>query len=51
MEKKSYNVTVTGKTLKPFSMVSASLLWLDDNHNVRSSIVIHTYQKLFPKDV
>ncbi|KAB2068015.1 hypothetical protein ES319_A08G001400v1 [Gossypium barbadense] len=34
MEKKSYNVTVTGKTLKPFLMVSASFSWSDDNHNV-----------------
>nr|KJB21574.1 hypothetical protein B456_004G001900 [Gossypium raimondii] len=34
MEKKPYNVTVTGKTLKPFLMVCASFLWSGDNHNV-----------------
>ncbi|KAL4383699.1 hypothetical protein GQ457_15G028700 [Hibiscus cannabinus] len=42
-EKKSYNVTVTGKALAKMSMASASLTWSDGIHNVRSPIVIHTY--------
>ncbi|KAG8484769.1 hypothetical protein CXB51_021286 [Gossypium anomalum] len=43
-EKKSYNVTVSGKALGEQSMVSATLIWSDGTHNVRSSIVIHTYK-------
>ncbi|KAK8615275.1 hypothetical protein V6N13_069052 [Hibiscus sabdariffa] len=43
-EKKSYNVTVKGKALAQLSMVSASLTWSDSIHNVRSPIVIHTYE-------
>lgn len=43
-EKKSYNVTVTGNTLKSSSMASASLVWSDGTHSVRSPIVIHTYK-------
>ncbi|OMO66691.1 hypothetical protein COLO4_30416 [Corchorus olitorius] len=43
-EKKSFNVTVSGKRLKPSSMVSASLVWSDGIHTVRSPIVVHTYQ-------
>ncbi|XP_016727050.1 subtilisin-like protease SBT4.5 [Gossypium hirsutum] len=43
-EKKSYNVTVSGKALGEQSMVSATLIWSDGTHNVRSSIVIHTYE-------
>ncbi|OMO66690.1 hypothetical protein COLO4_30415 [Corchorus olitorius] len=42
-EKKSFNVTVTGKSLKQPSMVSASLVWSDGIHIVRSPIVVHTY--------
>ncbi|KAK8544356.1 hypothetical protein V6N13_056138 [Hibiscus sabdariffa] len=43
-EKKSYNVTVKGKALAEISMASASLTWSDNIHNVRSPIVIHTYE-------
>ncbi|KAK8615276.1 hypothetical protein V6N13_069053 [Hibiscus sabdariffa] len=43
-EKKSYNVTITGKALAKMSMASASLTWSDGIHNVRSPIVIHTYK-------
>ncbi|TYH56211.1 hypothetical protein ES332_D08G002000v1 [Gossypium tomentosum] len=43
-EKKSYKVTVSGKALGEQSMVSATLIWSDGTHNVRSSIVIHTYE-------
>ncbi|GMJ00874.1 hypothetical protein like AT5G59100 [Hibiscus trionum] len=43
-EKKSYNVTVKGKALGEASKVSASLTWSDGIHNVRSPIVIHTYE-------
>ncbi|GMI78097.1 hypothetical protein like AT3G46850 [Hibiscus trionum] len=45
-EKKSYNVTVKGKTLGAFSMGSASLTWSDGIHYVRSPIVIHTNEAL-----
>ncbi|OMO66731.1 hypothetical protein COLO4_30413 [Corchorus olitorius] len=40
-ESKSFNVTVTGKSLEPYSMVSASLIWSDGIHRVRSPIVLH----------
>ncbi|KAK8635407.1 hypothetical protein V6N13_004144 [Hibiscus sabdariffa] len=43
-EKKSYNVTIKGKALAEISMASASLTWSDNIHNVRSPIVIHTYE-------
>ncbi|KAK8544365.1 hypothetical protein V6N13_056147 [Hibiscus sabdariffa] len=43
-EKKSHNVTVKGKALAEISMASASLTWSDNIHNVRSPIVIHTYE-------
>nr|KJB21605.1 hypothetical protein B456_004G002500 [Gossypium raimondii] len=43
-EQKSYNVIVSGKGLGETSMVSATLIWSDGTHNVRSSIVIHTYE-------
>ncbi|KAK8544349.1 hypothetical protein V6N13_056131 [Hibiscus sabdariffa] len=43
-EKKSYNVTIKGKALAEMSMESASLTWSDNIHNVRSPIVIHTYE-------
>ncbi|KAL4382966.1 hypothetical protein GQ457_15G025750 [Hibiscus cannabinus] len=43
-EKKSYNVTVKGKALAEISMASTSLTWSDNIHNVRSTIVIHTYE-------
>ncbi|PPR97568.1 hypothetical protein GOBAR_AA23071 [Gossypium barbadense] len=41
-EKKSYNVTVSGKALDKRSMVSATLIWSDDTYDVRNPIVIHT---------
>ncbi|WRX35380.1 Peptidase S8/S53 domain - like 10 [Theobroma cacao] len=44
MEKKSFNVTVTGDALSLFSMVSASLEWSDGTHSVKSPIVIHSYK-------
>ncbi|XVF20153.1 hypothetical protein REPUB_Repub11eG0173700 [Reevesia pubescens] len=43
-EKKSYNVTVTVGALQSSSMLSASLVWSDGSHSVRSPIVIHTYE-------
>ncbi|OMO66729.1 hypothetical protein COLO4_30411 [Corchorus olitorius] len=45
-EKKSFNVTVTGKSLEEYSFrVSASLIWYDGIHTVRSPIIIHTPQE------
>ncbi|OMO56560.1 hypothetical protein COLO4_35608 [Corchorus olitorius] len=44
-ERKSFNVTVTGKSLESSSMVSASLVWSDGIHTVRSPIIVHTYPK------
>ncbi|CAE6195323.1 unnamed protein product [Arabidopsis arenosa] len=42
-EKKSYTVTVSGKSLAGISsIVSASLIWSDGSHNVRSPIVVYT---------
>ncbi|KAK2647507.1 hypothetical protein Ddye_014996 [Dipteronia dyeriana] len=41
-EKKSFAVTVAGKSLPENSMVSASLVWSDGVHNVRSPIVVYT---------
>ncbi|KAK4857184.1 hypothetical protein QYF36_025445 [Acer negundo] len=38
-EKKSFTVTVTGSSVKPF--LSSSLVWSDGKHNVRSPIVVH----------
>ncbi|OMO66732.1 hypothetical protein COLO4_30414 [Corchorus olitorius] len=46
-EKKSFNVTVIGKGLEFCSMVSASLIWSDGIHTVRSPIVIHTTADLW----
>ncbi|EOY34208.1 Subtilase family protein, putative [Theobroma cacao] len=43
-EKKSYNVTVTGKALDGSSMLSTSLVWSDGTHSVRSPIVVHTFE-------
>ncbi|KAK8544361.1 hypothetical protein V6N13_056143 [Hibiscus sabdariffa] len=43
-EKKSYNVTIKGKALAEMSMLHASLTWSDNIHNVRSPIVIYTYE-------
>ncbi|CAA7045371.1 unnamed protein product [Microthlaspi erraticum] len=41
-EKKSYTVTVSGKSLAGISgIVSASLVWSDGTHNVRSPIVMY----------
>ncbi|XVF05435.1 hypothetical protein REPUB_Repub05bG0172100 [Reevesia pubescens] len=42
-EKKSFNVTVSGRGLKDQSMVSTTLIWSDGAHIVRSPIVVHTY--------
>ncbi|KAL9817541.1 Subtilisin-like protease SBT4.2 [Arabidopsis thaliana] len=42
-EKKSFTVTVSGKSLAGISnIVSASLIWSDGSHNVRSPIVVYT---------
>ena len=41
-EKKSFIVTVSGKGLPASKMVSASLVWSDGTHNVRSPIVVYT---------
>lgn len=44
-EKKPFNVTVTGKGLpESGTVVSATLVWSDGIHIVRSPIVIHTQQ-------
>ncbi|KAH9661649.1 subtilisin-like protease SBT4.5 [Citrus sinensis] len=40
-EKKSFSVTVTGKGVPQGAIVSASLVWSDGNHWVRSPIVVH----------
>ncbi|XP_062085057.1 subtilisin-like protease SBT4.6 [Humulus lupulus] len=40
-EEKSFNVIVNGGSLSNNSMVSASLVWSDGSHNVRSPIVLH----------
>ncbi|CAH2079101.1 unnamed protein product, partial [Thlaspi arvense] len=42
-EKKSFTVTVSGNSLAGISgIVSASLVWSDGSHNVRSPIVVYT---------
>lgn len=43
-EKKSFRITVNGKglNLERYSMKSASLVWSDGFHNVRSPIVVYT---------
>lgn len=41
-EKKSFVVTVSGTALPPRKRVSASLVWSDRTHNVRSPIVVYT---------
>ncbi|XVF24982.1 hypothetical protein REPUB_Repub13aG0174200 [Reevesia pubescens] len=43
-EKKTFDVTVTGEGLNSSAMVSASLVWLDGIHIVRSPIVVHTFR-------
>ena len=40
-EEKSFDVIVNGGVLANDSMVSASLVWSDGIHNVRSPIVVH----------
>ncbi|XP_012472763.1 subtilisin-like protease SBT4.4 [Gossypium raimondii] len=45
-EKMSYKVTVSGKALGGRSMVSATLIWSDDTHDVRNPVVIHTYEAI-----
>lgn len=42
LEKKSFEVKLEGKTNK--TLVSASLVWSDGVHNVRSPIVIYTHE-------
>ncbi|KAJ4725704.1 Subtilisin-like protease [Melia azedarach] len=39
-EKKSFSVTVTGEGLPDETIISASLVWSDGNHSVRSPIVV-----------
>lgn len=41
-EKKSFNVTVVGEGLPDRTFASASLVWSDGIHNVRSPILVHT---------
>ncbi|KAM5583484.1 hypothetical protein ABKV19_003405 [Rosa sericea] len=41
-EEKTFNVTVVGSSLPVESHVSASLVWSDGTHSVRSPIVVHT---------
>ncbi|KAK9727173.1 hypothetical protein RND81_05G263300 [Saponaria officinalis] len=41
-ESKSFDVTVVGKGIEPGSFVSASLVWSDGFHRVRSPIVVYT---------
>ncbi|KAK9734760.1 hypothetical protein RND81_04G161500 [Saponaria officinalis] len=41
-ETKSFNVTVVGNGLSKQSMVTASLIWSDGIHSVRSPIVVYT---------
>ncbi|KAL4599939.1 hypothetical protein ACB092_11G163400 [Castanea dentata] len=41
-EKKSFIVTVSGKGLLASKMATASLVWSDGTHNVRSPIVVYT---------
>ncbi|KAM4072106.1 hypothetical protein ACB094_11G112800 [Castanea mollissima] len=41
-EKKSFIVTVSGKGLPASKMATASLVWSDGTHNVRSPIVVYT---------
>ena len=40
-EEKSFDVIVKGSGLSNNSIVSASLVWSDGTHNVRSRIVLH----------
>jgi hypothetical protein len=41
-ENKSFVVIVSGKALPARKRVSASLVWSDRTHNVRSPIVVYT---------
>ncbi|CAH8360517.1 unnamed protein product [Eruca vesicaria subsp. sativa] len=41
-EKQSFTVTVSGSNLDPELPSSASLIWFDGTHNVRSPIVVYT---------
>ncbi|XWS71635.1 hypothetical protein CRYUN_Cryun03dG0155000 [Craigia yunnanensis] len=47
-EKKSFNVTVSGEGLKDEFMLSATLIWSDGTHIVRSPIVVHAYPNRSP---
>ncbi|XP_042486209.1 subtilisin-like protease SBT4.4 [Macadamia integrifolia] len=42
-EDKSFVVTVSGSKLESMSMVSASLVWSDGTHTVRSPIIVHPF--------
>ncbi|CAN1846626.1 Subtilisin-like protease SBT4.4 [Linum perenne] len=45
-EKMSFSVSVSGGSVKQSGLfASAALIWSDDTHNVRSPIVIYTYDK------
>ncbi|KAJ4849462.1 hypothetical protein Tsubulata_045453 [Turnera subulata] len=41
-EKQSFTVTVVGEGLKPQTLESASVVWSDGKHRVRSPLVVHT---------
>ena len=41
-EKQSFTVTVSGSNVDPELPSSASLIWFDGTHNVRSPIVVYT---------
>ncbi|VVB16570.1 unnamed protein product [Arabis nemorensis] len=47
-EKQSFTVTVTGSGLDPKLPSSASLIWSDGTHNVRSPIVVYTFDFASP---
>lgn len=42
-EKKPFTLTVSGSGLQEDAMVSASLVWSDGTHNVRSPIIVYNY--------
>ncbi|CAN8253281.1 unnamed protein product [Cochlearia groenlandica] len=46
-EKQSFTVTVTGRDVDSELPSSASLIWSDGTHNVRSPIVVYTYNDGF----
>ena len=46
-EKKSFDVTITGRDLTYNSVLSASLVWSDGSHSVRSPIVVYVGEDEF----